>query len=216
MKCGKSKLLTDFVKSKSNTNGRKNTCKDCKNIYRKAGLGWDVPIELAKQEYERKHNEFKEKELERLKKRAVEMTCTNCKQTKPVSNFRTSQRGKNGRTQPCKNCCSVIRKAYKSIPRVKEKARLFQKERARKLRSEILNAYGGECSCCGEKESQFLAVDHINNDGAQHRKQIGGTGALYLWLKKNNFPKDRFQLLCHNCNMAKSLYGICPHQEKRE
>lgn len=33
------------------------------------------------------------------------------------------------------------------------------------------------------------------------------------WLKTNGYP-DGFQTLCHNCNMAKGFYGICPHKEK--
>lgn len=62
---------------------------------------------------------------------------------------------------------------------------------------------------------QFLTIDHINGDGWQHRQIEGiqpGT-QLYRWLKRNGFPKDRFQLLCFNCNCAKSIYGVCPHKE---
>lgn len=31
------------------------------------------------------------------------------------------------------------------------------------------------------------------------------------WLRRNNYPNG-FQVLCHNCNMAKGFYGKCPHQ----
>ena len=35
-----------------------------------------------------------------------------------------------------------------------------------------------------------------------------------FWKKiKNNFPKG-FQILCHNCNIAKGHYGKCPHEKK--
>jgi len=34
-----------------------------------------------------------------------------------------------------------------------------------------------------------------------------------LWLRKYNYPKG-FQVLCHNCNMAKR-FGVCPHKEKK-
>jgi hypothetical protein len=33
---------------------------------------------------------------------------------------------------------------------------------------------------------------------------------FYRWLITNNFPDD-FQILCHNCNYAKS-HGGCPHK----
>jgi hypothetical protein len=34
-------------------------------------------------------------------------------------------------------------------------------------------------------------------------------------VKAAGYPKDRYQLLCHNCNMAKGFYGLCPHQEQK-
>ena len=63
------------------------------------------------------------------------------------------------------------------------------------------------CNCCGEKHYEFLAVDHINGNP---NKKIRGGGDLVRFLIKNNFP-DGFQILCHNCNLAKGFYGICPH-----
>jgi len=86
----------------------------------------------------------------------------------------------------------------------------------RKLRKDVLNAYGNKCMCCGETEQKFLTIDHIYNDGAEHRRSLNIRSAekLYCWLRKNNYPKDRFQLLCFNCNCAKQYYGKCPHKEK--
>ncbi len=80
-----------------------------------------------------------------------------------------------------------------------------------KLRAEVLSAYGGLCTCCGEKESLFLAIDHIHNDGAADRKVNGDGADLYRYLRQQGFPKDRYQLLCHNCNQAKR-FGPCPHR----
>jgi len=71
-----------------------------------------------------------------------------------------------------------------------------------------------KCNCCGEKEIKFLTIDHINNDGASHRKSIKchtGAGSFYYWLKRNGWPSG-YQVLCMNCNLGKSLYKICPHQ----
>lgn len=79
-----------------------------------------------------------------------------------------------------------------------------------KLRKQVIEAYGSSCVCCGEKILQFLSIDHINNDGALHRKTLSDS-MLYTWLRKNNFPKDNYQLLCMNCNFAKGKYGKCPH-----
>ena len=67
------------------------------------------------------------------------------------------------------------------------------------------------CGCCGEKQIEFLSIDHISGGGTKHRSEIG-RGYLYFWLVKNNFP-DGYRVLCHNCNQALGSYGKCPHQE---
>lgn len=84
-----------------------------------------------------------------------------------------------------------------------------------KLRREALEAYGGEipeCVCCGEDIPAFLALDHIDGGGAAHRREIGSrnSNTMFLWAKRNGYPPI-FQVLCHNCNMAKGFYGRCPH-----
>ncbi|MDP3767769.1 MAG: hypothetical protein Q8S13_07120 [Dehalococcoidia bacterium] len=79
------------------------------------------------------------------------------------------------------------------------------------LRSEIFEVYGKSCACCGISEEVFLAVDHIDNSGAKHRREIGNGGTLYQWLRANGFPPG-FQILCYNCNRAKYMLGTCPHQ----
>ena len=90
----------------------------------------------------------------------------------------------------------------------------YNKKYSVKIRLEVLKKYSGEfpkCACCGEKQIEFLTIDHINNDGAKHRKEIG-KGRLYQWLYKNKFMPDRFQILCWNCNLSKYHYGKCPHK----
>ena len=84
-----------------------------------------------------------------------------------------------------------------------------------KLRQQILTAYGSKCTCCGSV--QFLQVDHINGNGRQHRKELGGSGTqVYRYITKNNFPSE-FQLLCKVCNYAKDTHIVCPillHEEE--
>lgn len=65
------------------------------------------------------------------------------------------------------------------------------------------------CNCCGENIIEFLSIDHINGGGRKHRAEVGKN--LYRWIIRNNFPPG-FQVLCNNCNMAKGIYGICPHK----
>ena len=98
----------------------------------------------------------------------------------------------------------------------KERGREINLESNRKIKLIVLQRYGGKipkCKCCGEKEQCFLTIDHIEDNGAKHRREIkrGGGVAFYYWLKLNNYPKG-YQVLCFNCNHAKSLYGKCPHK----
>lgn len=81
-------------------------------------------------------------------------------------------------------------------------------------------AYGGAiCNCCGENNLDFLSLDHVFNDGyLDHNKnkvRCAGS-ALYSKLRRLGYPdKQRFQVLCMNCNFGKKInHGICPHKSK--
>lgn len=85
------------------------------------------------------------------------------------------------------------------------------------LRKRVIDAYGGKCACppCGEMEFWFLCLDHVNNDGSAHRKEVGKGLAVYRWARNNGYPAS-LQVLCHNCNMAKQYAGKCPHQTNHQ
>jgi hypothetical protein len=84
---------------------------------------------------------------------------------------------------------------------------------SKRLKIRTFNAYGGICACCGESELSFLQIDHINGGGRKHRKEIKSWGGanFYRWLEKRGFPEG-YQVLCANCNSAKSLLSECPHK----
>lgn len=86
----------------------------------------------------------------------------------------------------------------------------------RSVRLEALKHYGGKCFCCGELRPEFLAFDHINGNGNQHRKEMRKTcGTIHYWLKKNGWPAG-IRVACHNCNLAMGFYGYCPHETERQ
>jgi len=90
------------------------------------------------------------------------------------------------------------------------------KLRHKEKRMILLKYYSNEtmsCACCGENNIEFLTIDHINNDGHLHRQNSSVRSSIYNWLIKNHFPAG-FQVLCFNCNMAKGIYGICPHKKE--
>jgi len=100
-----------------------------------------------------------------------------------------------------------------------ERHKATNRRNDQRIKDECYNAYGGYiCACCGETQPKFLSLDHINNDGAEHRRQVAGMNAgggkkIYSWLIANNFPPG-FQILCMNCNWGKARNGgVCPHKD---
>lgn len=91
-----------------------------------------------------------------------------------------------------------------------ERSKAYTKAYRQGLKAEILQAYGGKCQCCGEAHAEFLSIDHVNNDGASHRRQVGVGVSFWVWLKRNGYPRS-CQILCFNCNMSKGFFGYCPH-----
>lgn len=170
-----------------------------------------------------------------------------CGRSLPLSSFGLAPNGKDGHRTDCKFCQNVRhreahranpgkRQAYYKERRLKNGDLIRQSERAYwvdagrrqhknerskvwrdKLRLEVVNAYGGFCQCCGMTDIFCLTLDHVNSDGAEHRKQIGASQSwtrLYQWAKDNGYPPN-LRCLCLNCNRA-AFYndGVCPHQQE--
>ena len=84
-------------------------------------------------------------------------------------------------------------------------------------RRQALEAYGSECACCGITEEAFLVLSYVDGWESVRKKAIGpngGSATLYHWLEKQNYPEG-FQVLCSNCNTARTK-GVCPHQEDQQ
>lgn len=157
----------------------------------------------------------------------TELVCSSCREVKPVSEFYKNRSSPSGYQSYCKPCISRInqknldlrrpaRRAWerKYLAENPEKAIEKRLKYRDKLKREIYEAYGGfNCACCGITEPVFLTVDHIDGGGNKHFKQIGGPHMFYKWLRKNSFPPG-FQILCRNCNWAKS-HGGCPHKQNK-
>jgi hypothetical protein len=113
-----------------------------------------------------------------------------------------------------KDCRDTIDSHCKKCRRKKGQAVYWDnpekfKERARqegiRLKKETLRAYGGtKCAQCGFNDIRALQLDHINNDGYQERELVMEGWGHYRKLRKKGFPnKDRYQVLCANCNWIK-------------
>lgn len=103
----------------------------------------------------------------------------------------------------------------------REQNNRWHKNRRQELKLAVLAVYGPNCACCGESAEEFLTVDHVAGNGAEHRRRLklGGTGkrgstsggwTFYRWLVNQGFPKG-YRILCWNCNCSLGIRGYCPH-----
>jgi hypothetical protein len=156
--------------------------------------------------------------------------CNRCGGTKPITEFymrgyRSKRNaGRKSASNECKECTKDrTRSRYYGPMYVenKQKANGLAKRRREQIKAIVFGKYSGSegirCACCGETELIFLTLDHINNDGAQFRKnQFGRQTAAgyttYSWLLKHGCPGG-FQVLCANCQHGKRMNnGVCPHR----
>lgn len=114
------------------------------------------------------------------------------------------------RSYVCVTCSRLMYKEYHS--RNKKLRNERQRQYRFNLKKQIVSMYGGKCSCCGEKEIKFLTIEHIDKNGAQHRRELGGSKNVHNWIIKNGYPKN-MDVLCFNCNAASFYYGECPHKK---
>jgi hypothetical protein len=169
-----------------------------------------------KKSYQEKANE---RQNNRYKQRKANNLCVDCGKFEPKKDrvrceicLQRLSLNRNAFTK--KGICYLCRKnpVLPSLT-ICEKCSSSRKQTASSLKQFTVNKYGGKCACCGESRLEFLCVDHINNDGKQHRKTFRWSGCgrdIYKWLRDNNYPEG-FQVLCFNCNHSKGLFGECAH-----
>lgn len=150
------------------------------------------------------------------------MICSTCNLDKEPIDFHKNKCFKRGYAYWCKVCYNRARKdnptkkqydkyyrdKFKEITSLKHKqAQADKKLIGLKYYSKLEIP---KCNCCGEDNIYLLTLDHIDGNGAKHRKEDPSSKSIYYWVCKNNYP-DGFQVLCMNCNWGKSNHGVCPH-----
>lgn len=134
-----------------------------------------------------------------------ERICGECRAVKPLAEYH-----KGGRDSWCKECRSVRNKAYNATNADIQNA--ISRMRHLELKVTALMGYGGACACCGEKRIAFLVLDHVRENGAEHRREAN-LHSIYRWAIKNNFPPD-LRVLCANCNCGSYRnQSQCPHDD---
>ncbi len=152
--------------------------------------------------------------------------CGGCRLSVPIEHFSKDRSRIRSR---CKPCDAKARAANYEAQRPQQRERQLKyqrenrerlyaynarwsRERNAALRAELIAAYGSACACCGERHPLFLDLDHVENDGAAHRREVGNSTQVMLQLREQGWPRGRYQLLCCNCNQGKARNGgVCPH-----
>lgn len=121
----------------------------------------------------------------------------------------------------CWNCNIIKQVLHRHANWTEEKMRIYSQMSDAYLKQDVISAYGSQCVCCGETRSDVLVLDHVNNDGAKHRRLVSvghkkppRSFGMWRWARKNHFP-DSLRLLCFNCNGARQYSGQCPHEIER-
>lgn len=158
--------------------------------------------------------------------------CKSCEQEKSLQMYRKARGGKSYYREYCVQCWSISRREYQTRYRLEHSERLNEYHKAKYLRTietgrkvrkryyekwkkVVFDHYGHECSCCGETQPKFLTIDHVNDDGAKHRKTVSAGSILFRVIANEGFP-SAYRILCFNCNSGRYHNGgVCPHEISR-
>lgn len=79
------------------------------------------------------------------------------------------------------------------------------KEENRKLRTDILDEFGGKCALCGFGDKDVLQFDHVSGGGTADRSKYNGRPKLWLLHVRDSLRSGEMQILCANCNTKKKI-----------
>jgi hypothetical protein len=148
----------------------------------------------------------------------MKKTCRDCHEIKPSDAFYRDRKAADGLRPRCKVCSKAARRAWA----VRNPAKVADYNRAYNVqqKASLVQAFGGFCACCGEDELTFLTIDHIGQEvpGEHFRadgKRLAGR-SLYELIHAEGCPRDKYRVLCWNCNAATAHGRPCPHELARE
>ena len=207
--CGETRKLQFYASNKSR-------CRSCAKKYQRRWQTKNKPLYLAYLDRWRTLNK------KGIRMRAGFPHCQSCGERNP-GKFVSQNKSR------CVTCLKGYHRAY----RAKHKNQLLpywrkyhHKHRDRRNDSRrkrahlqtrlqkllVLQAYGGQCECCGETRWALLTIEHKRNNGSQDRRSN-----YYKWLIQRRCPKNLgLGVLCYNCNCSKGHFGTCAHKDPRK
>ena len=138
----------------------------------------------------------------------MEKHCSLCKSSKEYAAFNVSRNTLSGRCSRCRECESKVKKFRRANKLGYYASECYRKRRSkpnrRNKKLRVIEHYSKgtmKCASCSFTDVRALTVDHVNNDGGAHRKQIKKQN-FYTWIILNGFP-DGLQIPCMNCQFIK-------------
>jgi hypothetical protein len=71
------------------------------------------------------------------------------------------------------------------------------------LKDKVFDVFGRECEACGFDDERALTLDHVKNNGAQERLELGERGVYRRALRKEFYME--YRTLCMNCQFIKRI-----------
>lgn len=137
-------------------------------------------------------------------------TCTKCGRQFPLSNFYKHHSCKHGVTSQCKECIDDRNRKWRQEHPDKWSAITgkYNKKIRKKTKNECLKYISGGvvcCARCGFTDIRALQIDHIHGGGSKENKKFHTTYDFhkYILSLSENVVKNKYQILCANCNWIK-------------
>jgi hypothetical protein len=91
-------------------------------------------------------------------------------------------------------------------------ARLRVNQFNMEMKRRVFQHYGGKCVKCGFEDIRALELHHENQDGKEHRTQLGinahGGMSFYRAIELANYPKwEGVVIVCSNCHRIEHTGG---------
>jgi hypothetical protein len=152
----------------------------------------------------------------RLCKACVDHTTANAKQR--IAKYRLAGLCMCGNrpVEGCRLCVRCQERSARGRLASGTKQAVWLRNKIKLLRKKVFDAYNNKCNCCGETHEVFLQLDHVHNNGAEHKRAVGRDQlAILNSVLDLGCPPD-FQILCANCHLAKTMGVECPHLEEQD
>ena len=145
--------------------------------------------------------EFPDRKIHRSN--SEERRCTTCRKILPRFAFYKNKSTPSGLDNNCKNCRKANEK--KRYAEGKKPDIYGYKDEAKR----IVGNGNLSCVCCGNKNFEWLQIDHIEPIRRGINRKIS-FAQLTKKIALGEIPSNKFQLLCGSCNFAKGANEKCP------